>query len=651
MCGYVGIFDSELRGRVEARVGNAMRFALKHRGPDGHGDWADAHIYVGHNRLSIVDLSEQGLQPFFSEDNQILSAFNGEIYNFLEIKKDLISKGHEFLGHSDGEIIPHLYEEYGVEFVSKLRGMFSIAVVDRRKHQLLLVRDRFGIKPLYYAELSGLVYFASEIKSLLEIPELSREVDYQAIHEFLGFSYIPDPSTAFKKIRSLEAAHMMIFKKDRSSVARYWNFSEDPPKEISKTEAVERAEEIFSKAVSRQLMSDVPLGTFLSGGVDSSLVTAYAARAYPGVLPTFCVKFPDQSYDESPYARMAAETCRTNHHEIFIPARSADPALIERLLLHFDQPFGDSSLIPTYLVCREMRAHVKVALSGDGGDEVFGGYEIFWQLPFIRKVAGWPRPIRTAMFASMKRMVNLFPNDLFLRICRVLDMSFQELPDTFCTMQSYLSESQRVELYNSSVFEGILRSSRIFEHLSDFGVGVSEESLYRFISQCLFRRSLPGDMLTKVDRMSMLTGLEVRVPFLDEDVVDFAWTLPRNIKVYGSEGKWVLRQILAKYFPRALVNKKKWGFGIPLDTVASSEFNVYLRDVLLSPRAKISSFVDKKITENWVRSFVAQTPQWGEISRQGLYQRIFMLLSLELWLKHKTTHISEQFHHAQKVVS
>jgi asparagine synthase (glutamine-hydrolysing) len=629
MCGIAGMF-ARPGAPIHPEWGDAALEALQHRGPDGSGRWSDDRALFLFRRLSIIDLSATGNQPMTSEDGNVVTMMNGELYNFRELRRSLIGSGHQFRGSCDAEVIAHAYEEQGEACFDRFHGMFAIAIYDARRRRLILARDRFGIKPLYLTSTPGATLFASEMKALLAHPDVARRIDSQAIHDYLSLSFIPEPATGFAAIRALEPGAVLIIEDDRNHALSMHRMA-DVPGHSGAIDSEIEGRTLLDGAVASQLVSDAPLGAFLSGGIDSSAIVESASRQMTAPLPAFNVKFPDAAYDESRFARVVAEACGAEYHELQLQAQGADPDLVARVCGHFDQPFGDSSAIPTYLISREMRRFVKVALSGDGGDEVFGGYELFWRLPALRKVGAVPAPIRRAAAALLRSVEQVRP-DFSRQASKALAICDQPNARLLYSLSAYLDEAQKTELYGDSDAHRVAPTWRLFE------TGLAEaarggEAISKYITDRLFKLSLHGDMLKKVDMMSMLAGLEVRVPMLDERLVAFAFSLPAREKVGRRRGKLILRRLLAGRLPASVLDKKKWGFGIPLDTWSSPAFTDFLRDVLLAPTARSRPFADARVVAEWLDAFSGKRSLLASISRAGLYQRIFMLLSLELWMQ------------------
>jgi asparagine synthase (glutamine-hydrolysing) len=612
----------------------AMRMvdALRHRGPDAHGIWSVPEATLVHTRLSIIDLSPAGGQPMANEDGTVWTVFNGEIYNHRELRQRLEACGHKFKGRSDGEVLAHLYEEEGAEFVAKLRGMFALAIYDTRNRLLFLARDRFGIKPLFYAPGRHRLAFASEIKALLELPGIDRQPDRQAIYDFAALSYIPAPETFYVGIRALQPGEILEARLDGHRVSwntrtyHQWAITQDPT--ITLDQAADRADTLVTAAVRRQIESDVPLGALLSGGIDSSLVSAAAQAVLSEELRTFNVRFSESEYDETWAAVAVAKHIQSCHQTLDMDSVRGTWAHITRLLLHAGQPFADTSLFAVDAVCRLMRQHVTVALSGDGGDEGFGGYDLYWQLARIARLQTLP------ILALHGASVVLVPMAWFGLVPKRYPQRFRELAgaDDTSIIQDLFCWVRREEHRNLCRDTHLLPIRRLFEPQWERHLVPGDSRLERLSAHATevnVRLSLANDFLFKVDIASMRESLEVRVPMLDEDLFAFGLSLPHKLKVNGRTCKRVLRAVARNKLPSTVANKPKWGFGIPVDTWVDADFKARLRETLLGPTGRLSEFFRPEIYRPIVEAFCQDSPL-SHISRQGLYQRAMMLLSVQL---------------------
>lgn len=636
MCGIAGRFSPQPIITDNSWSAKA-NFLLRHRGPDGHGFFADDYCQLIHRRLALIDLTPTGLQPMGNEDHTIQVVLNGEIYNFQTLRAQLLQCGHHFRGTSDTEVLVHLYEEYGPNMVEQLQGMFAFAIYDQRQHQLLLARDRFGIKPLYYAFYADQILFASEMKAIVGFPGFTPVLDKQACYDFLGLGYIAEPFTGFANISVLPKGHILVWNKDGHTLAPYNYLNAQPDDSRSLEEVSRLASTMLLESVKKQQIADVPVAALLSGGIDSSLVVAAYRRTTGNSIETFNVRFPDAKYDETPLALAVARHYQTEHHVIDLQEWQADPDFVLRLLGHFDQPFADTSFIPTYLVSKAVREQgIICTLSGDGGDEVFGGYARFWRANHLVRMIRWPGWVQTAL-ALTGRALTPWTHDLGRQLhkaIRLAQAGIQDSATLLAGLSNYLDDTQKDELVLPTAREGLLPVHRLF---GDYQPKETRniETLSQRMTENLFAVGLPSDMLRKVDMMSMLAGIEVRVPLLDENLVQLGLTLPHLFKTKDGQGKRVLRHLAQEWLPEEVVTHPKHGFGIPIDRMVTSSFHQMLADLLLSPEAKTRSFLSDKITSHWLRLFQeADNGHYeGAISRGGLYQRIFIILSLECWLR------------------
>ena len=635
MCGIAGVFDFHLKNRIDKINIDDFFKEISHRGVDGRGKYLGTNIVLLHSRLSIIDLSESGAQPFYGRDNSIVCIANGEIYNFVSLKKMLGDKGYVFKGTSDCEILPFMYEEYGVKMVEKIKGMFAFVIWDAKYNKLVLFRDRFGIKPLYYHfSNDGKFYFGSELKSILFHKDIELKVDLQAIHDYLSLCYIPEPGTGFQNIFALEPANYLEVCPEKSVKACYWDIDSIKNNYSDSYDSAKiKVNELLLKSVEGQLISDAPLGAFLSGGIDSSTIISKIHEIRKGKkFDTFTVKFPDKDFDESSYARLIAERFNTNHHLFEIKEGKGDIDLIKKLLNHFDQPFGDSSCIPTYLISEVVKHNVKVSVSGDGGDEIFAGYLLFSYFKFIKKIKLLP-DVLISQIKFLLKIVKPVSANSYRKVVKLLDLSRLKDYEILTALKSYLTEEDKNLIYSDS-FKTKLRQQHVIattDYFRKIWKTNDDDSLN--ISKLLFKSSLPSDMLKKVDMMSMLAGIEVRVPFLDEDLVNYSLSLPESYKLKGKNGKLIIKDLLLSVLPKKIVYKKKTGFAIPLDTLVNVEFEVFINEELLSPGSFINSLFNEEILRNWIDIFLGKKKSDKKISREGIYQRIFMLLSLSLWYK------------------
>ncbi len=620
MCGIAGFVGTQGDARREERAQIARRMcnAIEHRGPDDEGFYLDDNAALGMRRLSIIDLAS-GHQPISNEDGSLWIVFNGEIYNYRELRADLITRGHTFRTHSDTESIIHLYEEYGERCVEHLRGMFAFAIWDTRQRQLFLARDRVGVKPLHYCQIGDTLLFASEIKSLLQHPLVTRRVNFPAIADFLTFGYVPDPATAFSGIAKLPPGHTLTFKDGEARIRQYWDFAY-PDCDLQKTsrderEYIERLRELLTESVTLRLVSDVPLGAFLSGGIDSSTVVALMARQMGRPVKTFSIGFTEAGYDELDYARLTAKRFNTDHHEFVV---SPDVCrIVEEIVWHHDEPFADVSSIPTYIVSKMAREHVTVVLSGDGGDELFAGYdryliernrEIFERIPhFIR---------RNVMLRASRAVPQAAYGKNFLR-----NVSLE--PDArYIDSISYFNEDKKIEMLSASFHRALIghNSTEAFRRI------FAEPPSRQRIDHLLYLDSktyLPGDILTKVDRMSMAHSLEAREPLLDHKLIEFVQTIPASLKLRGKTTKHILKEAVKGLIPDPIIHRRKQGFGVPISKWFNHELRSLVQDTLTDTRTKQRGYFNQRVVQA-----ILDEHRRG---RRDNSRHLWGLLTLELW--------------------
>ena len=617
MCGIAGVVGK--RGdAIDAADVHRMCQTIVHRGPDDEGIYARGPVGLGMRRLSIIDLAG-GKQPIHNEDRSVWVVFNGEIYNFPELRGELQGRGHQFYTHSDTEVIVHLYEEMGADCVKKLRGMFAIALYDEKKHSLLLARDRLGKKPLHYALHQGKLLFGSEIKTILALhPELA-EVDHEGLLQYFYFGYIPDPHTAFQRIRKLPAGHLMEFRDDEIKIRQYWDVPEyGTHPAISEEECLVELERRLEEAVRIRLISDVPLGALLSGGVDSSIIVALMARTSAKPVKTFSIGFRAEQFNESEYARMVAERFGTEHHDLIL-----EPDLEETLTYlsgMMEEPFGDSSMLPTYYVCRMARRQVTVALSGDGGDELFAGYDrylVAMERPKFDPLQRWLGPlyrdrihglIPAGMYGkNLAWNASLNDRDRYLDGISFLPVLHRER-DLFTP--EFLASAKRLQ-------DPLLEWQRLYD-----GAPAQDR-----LSRLLYldtKTYLNSDILTKVDRMSMATSLEVRVPMLDHEVVEWVTSLPVEWKFRAGVRKHILKKLAERLgIPPALLHRKKQGFQLPLVEWMRNEVKSKFWGILLEPRTLERGYFKPDAVRVLIDEHVR-----GRRNRSGMLWR---MLVLELW--------------------
>ena len=565
MCGIAGIFDVRGRNDVDRALLRRMTNVLSHRGPDGDGFHYSPGIGLGHRRLAIVDLAT-GDQPLYNEDGTVCVVYNGEIYNFQPLMAELSGRGHVFRTRCDTEVIVHAWEEWGEGCLDRFNGQFAFALWDSRRESLFLARDRLGEKPLYYSMLrDGRLLFSSELKALLLSPDIDRRFDTQAIEEFFAFGYIPDPRSIYRNVRKLAPGHSLLVRRAEplAEPRRYWDVSFIDSSSVRRETAEEELIARLREAVRMRMIADVPLGAFLSGGVDSSAVVAMMAGLKPEPVSTFSISFGAKGWDESAYAAEIADLYQTDHHVKAVDPNSFE--LLDCLATIYDEPFGDSSAIPTFRVCAMARENVTVALSGDGGDEVFAGYRRYRWHCFEERVRRiFPGSVRRPVFGALAALypkLDWAPRPL--RAKATLQELARDTVEAYFSSVSICSTELRQRLFSGDLrreLEGYNAAEVLRSHMQRCG---SNDPLSQ-VQYADFKTYLPGDILTKVDRASMASSLEVRVPLLDHTLVEWAAELPSNLKLLGSEGKYIFKRSLAPYVSKEILYRPKQGFAVPL---------------------------------------------------------------------------------------
>jgi asparagine synthase (glutamine-hydrolysing) len=604
-------------GAAKAADVRAMTDVIRHRGPDDEGIYTDGPCGIGMRRLSIIDLST-GHQPISNEDSTVWVVFNGEIYNYQELRQDLMQRGHRFRTNSDTETLVHLYEEKGTEGLELLRGMFAFCIWDGRKRSLLLVRDRFGKKPLYYANTSAGFYFGSELKCL-RVAGVPLDLDQEALRLYFQFGYIADPYSPIRAIRKLmPGSWMECSAEGQVKQGRYWRlppFSEENRTGCNEAQTKEKLCELFDEAVRIRMIADVPLGAFLSGGIDSSLVVASMARQSAAPVKTFSIGFEESAYNELDYARLVAKKYKTDHHDIVVKPDSVE--LIKKLVRHYDEPFGDSSAIPTYIVSDFAVKHVKVALSGDGGDEFFAGYMIVGEVQKYRFVDRIPSYLRKLISWTAEGLPYAAYGKSFLRMLgspTALDRYFNQNYTPYFLRQRMLNPEWMLPA-DAALLERMLPDN--------FNSGNDD-----IVSQLMYFEAtnlLTGDFLTKVDRASMAASLEVRCPMLDNRLCEFATRIPTSWKWKDGKGKRILIEALGDRLPPELLTRGKMGFGVPLDQWFRGPLKELVHDSLLGKK-----FLDRGIVSP---DFVRYLVEEHESGRRSNHHQIYALLMLELWFE------------------
>jgi len=612
MCGIAGFIDRERSRDSADQLIEGMCKAIRHRGPDDQGVWVGDGVALGMRRLSIIDLAG-GHQPIFNEDQNILIVFNGEIYNYHELQKELQERGHHFTTNCDTEAIVHAYEEYGDDCVKHLRGMFTFAIWDRKRQRLLAARDRFGKKPLNYYWDGQKLIFGSEIKSILEAG-IPREINSIALDEYLVYRYVPTPNTLFKDVLKLPAAHILVYEDGQISTKRYWDLPFTPTCWDDEATTIERTLALLKDAVQVRLMSEVPLGAFLSGGVDSSVVVGLMSSMMSQPVKTFSIGFEEDDYSELSYARQVAKHFDTDHHEFFV--RPELVSVLPQLAWAYDEPFGDASMLPTYYVSRLAREHVTVVLTGDGGDEIFGGYthygrelSISFVPGFIRSLLGYGSVLMPNGMRGKKRLRNLL-HDHATR-CVHAGMLF---PDD--SRSSMYSCEYFTHVRDNDPFERQIGEYRRASHLD-----ITTQMQYVDA-----RTYLTDDILVKVDKASMFNSLETRAPLLDQHLVEYVSSLPSTLRMHNGTLKYLFKKMAADLLPAEILARPKQGFGVPIKHWFRGGLTTYASDMLDSSRARQRGIFQPEFIRNLLKAH-------ANTKLVNHSEAIWALLCLELWFQ------------------
>lgn len=631
MCGITGFWDFKQASTEDQLTAEALKMsdAIVHRGPDGFGVWVDQNsgIALAHRRLAILDLSEHGHQPMISSSQRYVISYNGEIYNHQELKRQLTTAGlaPNWRGHSDTEIILAAFEAWGInKALESFVGMFAIALWDKQQKLLYLIRDRMGEKPLYYGCVNNYILFGSELKSLKAHSAWQHSINHDAVGLLMRYNCIPAPYTIYQNIKKLEPGHLVVINKDqqfRDEV--YWSLktvvtNKERAKFDSPQQAVDILEAKLLHTVKQQMVADVPLGAFLSGGIDSSTIVALMQAQSSKPIKTFTIGFDSVEYNEAQHAKNIAEHLKTQHTELYLSAEQTR-SIIPDLAHFYDEPFADSSQIPTYIVAKLTREHVTVSLSGDGGDELFAGYNRYMLVNSIwAKISILPRPIRTliaktlAMFSPtawdklfrlMQPLLPGFarqqsPGDKLHKLARILDS--KSAHTIYHRLVSHWHDEDRLVAQAQSA--GLL--------LSDLSTEIVGQPLIESMMYMDSQRYLPDDILVKVDRAAMAVSLETRVPFLDHNLVEFAWSLPLDLKLRDGQSKWILRQVLNRYVPQKLIDRPKMGFGVPIDEWLRGPLKAWANDLLSSSMLKKHDLLDAKLVQSRWQEHLSGVRNW-----------------------------------------
>jgi asparagine synthase (glutamine-hydrolysing) len=622
MCGIAGIVRSD-GAPVDRELLGRMNEAIRHRGPDDDGFYLSDGVGLAMRRLAIIDL-KSGHQPIRNQDSTAWIVFNGEIYNYRELRQQLEQLGHKFYTDSDTEAIVHAYDQYGTDCPKYLRGMFAFAIWDERTKSLFLARDRVGKKPLLYAQLDGELVFGSEFTALLEHPRVSRDVDFEAIHHYLSFICVPAPLTAYRAIRKLEPGHSLLWRDGEIKTERYWQLDFSKKVSIGEEEAGERVVELLREAVRVRLMSEVPLGAFLSGGIDSSAVVALMAQESSEKIKTFSIGFDEQDFSELHHARRVAEHVGADHHEFVVRPDAMEilPTLVE----HYGEPFADSSAIPSYYVSKETRGFVTVALNGDGGDECFAGYERYAAMNIAQKYAHLPAGLRDGVIANVVRALPGFDahQNPLRKAKRFVAAASLPPVERYLRWVSAFDEATKQKLYS----EGFRHDTAKFRTASILEPWFAKANGTGIVDAALLTDTmtyLPNDLLVKMDIASMTVSLEARSPFLDHHLMEFAASLPEKLKVRRLTTKYLLKRVLRKLVPSENLTRSKMGFGVPIGHWFRGAMQPFLRETLLSEKALARGMFRPEMVRQLIDSHVSVKADHSH--------RLWSLLMLELWFE------------------
>ncbi|MFL5705557.1 MAG: asparagine synthase (glutamine-hydrolyzing) [Ktedonobacteraceae bacterium] len=624
MCGIAGFINVQHRRDDAEQLIDRMCQVIRHRGPDDQGTWVGEGVALGMRRLSIIDLA-RGQQPIFNEDQSIIIVFNGEIYNFHELQKELQERGHRFTTNSDTETIVHAYEEYGDDCVKHLRGMFTFAIWDRNRQRLLAARDRFGKKPLNYYWDGQRLIFGSEIKSILEAG-IPRAINPNALEEYLVYRYVPTPNTLFRNVWKLPAAHILIYENGQISTKRYWELSFASTCQDDEATAIERTRALLTEAVQVRLMSEVPLGAFLSGGIDSSLLVGLMSSLMSQPVKTFSIGFEENDYSELPYARQVAQYFGTDHHEFFV--RPDLISVLPQLVWAYDEPFADSSMLPTYYVSKLAREHVTVVLTGDGGDEIFGGYT-----RYARELAISRMP---ALLRYLLKYGGMLMPDGMRGKNRLLNLH-RDLAARSMGVYTLFPDSARASMF-SPEYSAILRDHDPYERLISEFRTAPRPDIAAQLQYVDVRTHLTDDILVKVDKATMLNSLEARAPLLDQYLAEYVSSLPSSIRTRNGVLKYLLKKVAADILPAEILTRRKQGFEVPIKHWFRSDLTDYARELLDSPQARQRGIFDPKFIDNLLKAHSST-----KLVNHG--SAIWTLLCLELWFQ---VYMDKPFFHLEQ---
>jgi len=620
MCGIAGIIALDGKDVDQGQL-DRLTDALSHRGPDGRGTHIDKSVGFGHRRLSIIDLTIAAAQPMKTDDEAITITFNGEIYNFADLRLDLESKDYTFTSTGDTEVLLKLYQEYGPACVAMLRGMFAFAVHDKKRNTVFLARDRFGKKPIKYFKRNGMFAFASELKALRTLSDCPREFDREAIHHYLTFMYLPAPMTGFTDLYKLPAAHTLTINlaTGEEKLERYWELNYQPDEKPSVAEWQERIRSTFNESVRLRMIADVPVGAFLSGGVDSGAVVAAMSRISSQPVKTFSIGSTSETRNELPLAAMVAERYHTDHHPIVLEPDIVH--LLPELVEQYEEPYADPSSIPTYLVARETRKDVTVALNGDGGDENFAGYIRYPILKFSESLAHQPAFVRSMMHSGTSVLHTILNSTLSYRGQRFTSSLSLPMAQRYLQYISFFTEEEKVGLYSDGV--AFPRTDDWYAQHTERARGRARDLIHQAVSMDI-DTYLADDLLPKVDLGTMAHGLEARSPFLDHELMELTAQIPVRHKLHGNVGKWILKDMLQTDLPADILWRKKSGFRLPLDQWFRNDLKQFVNDRIMSAPAPFWEIFDRSKIEAFLNKY--------HNSRIDYSDHVWTLLWLSEWM-------------------
>jgi len=633
MCGICGKIS--VNSAVSENLIRKMCGVLAHRGPDSEGVivcppgrspsatcQVDISVGLGHRRLAIIDLSEAGHQPMSNEDGSIWIVLNGEIYNFPELRETLEKKGHRFKSHTDTEVVLHLYEEKGAECLKDLRGPFAFAIWDSRKERLFIARDRIGKKPLFYAFKNQTLVFASEIKAILQDPDISKEVNRPAITDYLSYGYVPTPESIFRGIMKLPPAHFIIYEKGNIRLQKYWEPDFSKKIKMSEKDYCDRTMDLLEECTKIRLISDVPLGAFLSGGIDSSAVVYMMSKLSSRPVKTFSIGFDEEKYSELKYASIIAKRFNTEHREYIVKPNAIE--LLPKLVWHYNEPYADSSALPSYYVANLTRKEVTVALNGDGGDECFGGYERFMASRYAELINKAPIPFKKKIIESVIKRIpeSLEFKDFKTRLRRFLVMSSRPYRERHYNWVTIFRNHEKESLF-SDEFNREISGRNSFSYLDKAFNECGSLDIVDMVMCADIKTNLLDDLLVKMDIATMANSLEGRSPFLDHKMMEFCAGIPSNIKIKGAKLKYILKKSLSKALPKEILSRGKMGFGVPLDSWFRKELKDYSCGILMGDKCLNRGYFKRDSMKKLLDEHASGKANNGA--------RIWSLLFLELW--------------------